>query len=310
MRVFESLDPVAKFAKPVLTIGNYDGIHIGHVRIIDRVKERARAISGTSMLMTFNPHPLHILRPDKEMAAIVPLAEKKRLIEEAGVDVLFVLPFTAQFADLSPETFVASVLVEKLAVAVVVVGYDFRYGKKGRGDAASLEAAGRAHGFFVETVGAVTIDGEKVGSNRIRKLVADGSVAAAARLLGRPFALEGTVVKAWGRGRGIGYPTANLKTRYSLIPKDGVYVTEAAFDGNTRGGLTNIGHNPTFGEGQGRSIETFILDFEGDLYGRKVRLSFLDRIRDDMKFASVDELKARIAQDVEAGRAVLRQHGL
>jgi riboflavin kinase/FMN adenylyltransferase len=310
MRVFESLDVEETFAKPVLTIGNYDGIHLGHMRIIERVKKRAVAISGTSMLMTFDPHPLHILRPDKELAAIVPLAEKKRLIEEAGIDVLFVLPFTAQFADLSPEAFVASILVEKLAVAGVVVGYDFRYGRKGRGDAALLSAAGRAHGFFVETVGAVTLDGEKVGSNRIRKLVADGSVAAAARLLGRPFAVEGTVVKAWGRGRGIGYPTANLDTSYSLIPKDGVYVTEVAFDGTKCGGLTNIGHNPTFGEGQGRSIETFILDFEGDLYGRKVRLSFLDRIRDDMKFASVDELKARIALDVEAGRAVLRQRGL
>ncbi len=310
MRVFESLDVEEQFARPVLTIGNYDGIHLGHMRIIERVKERARAISGTSMLMTFDPHPLHILRPDKELAAIAPLPEKKRLIEKAGIDVLFVLPFTARFADLSPEAFVASVLVEKLAVAGVVVGYDFRYGRKGRGDAALLSAAGRAHGFFVETVGAVTLDGEKVGSNRIRKLVADGSVAAAARLLGRPFALEGTVVKAWGRGRGMGYPTANLETDYSLIPKDGVYVTEAAFDGTKCGGLTNIGHNPTFGEGQGRSIETFILDFEGDLYGRKVRLSFLDRIRDDMKFASVDELKARIALDVEAGRAVLRQRGL
>lgn len=309
MRVFESLDVKEKFIRPVLTIGNYDGIHTGHIRIIERVKERAGAISGTSMLMTFDPHPLHVLKPDTELAAITPLSVRKRLIEQAGIDVLFVVPFTLQFADLTAEDFVDSILVEKLGVAGVVIGYDFRFGRKGQGDTAFLEEAGRAHGFFVETVGAITLDGEKVGSNRIRKLVGEGDVATAARLLGRPFAVEGTVVKAYGRGATIGYPTANLETDYSLIPGNGVYVTEVEFDGTRHGGVTNVGHNPTFG-GQKRSIETFVLDFNGDLYGRRIRLNFIDRLRSEVKFADAGELKARIAADVEAGKAILRQRGL
>ncbi|MGA3174345.1 MAG: bifunctional riboflavin kinase/FAD synthetase [Syntrophorhabdales bacterium] len=310
MRVFESLDIEEKFKNPVLTIGNYDGIHIGHRRIIERVKANAKALSGTSMLMTFNPHPLHILRPHGESAAIVPLAEKKRLIEEAGIEVLIIVPFTVRFAHLSPETFITSILVERLAIRGLVVGYDFRFGRQGRGDIALLEEAGHKAGFFVETVGPITLEGEKVGSNRIRRLVAEGDVSTAARLLGRPFAIEGTVVRALGRGRDIGYPTINLETDYSLIPKNGVYVTEVAFEGSRHGGLTNIGHNPTFEKGQKRSIETFILDFDGNLYERRVRLHFLARIRDEMKFETAEELKARIGADVEIGRALFKERAM
>ena len=309
MLVFESLDIREKFENPVLTIGNYDGIHLGHRRIIERVKERARELSGVSMLMTFRPHPLHVLRPDKELAAITPLEEKKRLIREAGIEVLFIAPFTAEFAQIEPEEFVASILVAKLAIKGLVIGYDFRFGRLGRGNTPFLQEAGRTSGFFVEVVDPVALEGEKVGSNRIRTLVSAGDAAKAARLLGRPFAIEGTVVRARGRGKTIGYPTINLKTDYSLIPNTGVYVTEAEVEGRKYGGVTNIGFNPTFGDGQERSIETFILDFDGDLYEKKVRLYFLERIRDEMKFGSAEELTAQIAQDVETGRSYLRQRG-
>ena len=306
MQVFESFDIREKFENPVLTIGNYDGIHLGHRRIIDRVKERARELSGTSMLMTFRPHPLHVLRPDRELAAITPLAEKKRLVADAGIDVLFIAPFTAKFARIEPEAFITSILVDRLAIKGLVIGYDFRFGHRGKGDIPSLQEAGRRWGFFVEVVDAVTLEGEKVGSNRIRGLISAGDVAKAAKLLGRHFAIEGTVIRARGRGKTIGYPTINLKTDYALIPKNGVYVTKAEVDGRGWGAVTNIGYNPTFEEGQVRSIETFILDFEGDLYDKKVRLHFLERIRDEMKFRSVEELAARIAEDVERGRACFR----
>ena len=309
MQVFESFDIREKFDSPVLTIGNYDGIHIGHRRIIERVKEKARELSGTSMLMTFDPHPLHVLRPDRELAPITPLAEKKRLISEAGIDVLFITSFTAEFARIEPDSFITSILVDKLAIKGLVIGYDFRFGRLGKGDIASLREAGRTLGFFVEVVDAVTLEGEKVGSNRIRNLVSAGDVSKAAKLLGRHFAVEGTVIRARGRGKTIGYPTINLETDYALIPKNGVYVTEAEIDGHRWGAVTNIGYNPTFEQGQVRSIETFILDFKGDLYDKKVRLHFLERIRDEMKFESADELVDRIAKDVETGRACFRQRG-
>jgi riboflavin kinase/FMN adenylyltransferase len=309
MLVFESLDIREKFESPVLTIGNYDGIHLGHRRIIERVRERARELSGVSMLMTFRPHPLHVLRPDKELAAITPLEEKKRLIREAGIEVLFIAPFTAEFAQIEPEEFVASILVAKLAIKGLVIGYDFRFGRLGRGNTPFLQEAGRTSGFFVEVVDPVALEGEKVGSNRIRTLISAGDASKAARLLGRPFAIEGMVVRARGRGKTIGYPTINLKTDYSLIPNTGVYVTEAEVEGRKYGGVTNIGFNPTFGDGQERSIETFVLDFDGDLYEKKVRLYFLERIRDEMRFGSAEELTAQIAQDVETGRSYLRQRG-
>jgi riboflavin kinase/FMN adenylyltransferase len=309
MRLFETIDIQENFKNPVLTIGNYDGIHLGHRRIIDRVKERARDISGTPMLMTFDPHPLHILGPDRELAAITPREEKVRLIAEAGIEVLFVLPFTADFARLSPEAFVASILVERLAIKGLVIGYDFRFGTGGKGEVGLLRELGAGQGFFVEVIGAVTVAGEKVGSNRIRKLVEEGDAAFARMLLARPYAIEGTVVRAKGRGAAIGYPTINLGTDYPLIPKTGVYVTRVEIEGQNFGAVTNIGCNPTFEEGGERSIETFILDFDGLLYGKRVRLHFLARIRDEEKFSSVDALRDRIAADVERARAYFREEG-
>ncbi len=309
MRIFETVDIPEKFPSPVLTIGNYDGIHIGHRQIIERVKARAADIGGTSMLMTFNPHPLHVLRPDKELAGIVPLEEKKRLIAQTGIDVLFVLPFTQEFSRLSPETFVSYILVEKLAVKGVVIGYDFKFGSKGMGDIPMLETLGRSYGFFVEVVEAITLEGEKIGSNRVRRLVSEGDVTKAAGLLGRPYEIEGTVVMGAQRGSAIGYPTINLETQYSLVPANGVYVTEVEVHGRRHGAVTNIGYDPTFTDARVRTIETFILDFDGTLYGEKVKLRFLKRLRDEIKFSSVDELKARIAGDVDTARSYFAATG-
>jgi riboflavin kinase / FMN adenylyltransferase len=305
MRVFDTFDIQERFSNPVATIGNYDGIHIGHRRIIERVKERAKEINGTSMLITFDPHPLHLLRPEKELAAITPLSERKRLIEATGIDVLFVVPFTREFSRVAPDGFVRSILVDKLAVKGVVIGYDFKFGRQGMGDVQFLREKGKEYGFFVEEVGEIRLDGEKIGSNRVRKLVTGGDVAMAARVLGRPHAIEGTVVRAKGRGHTIGYPTINLKTDHTLVPRNGVYVTEVEIDGQRFGAVTNVGTNPTFEAGQVRSIESFILDFKGDLYDRKVKVIFLRRIRDEVRFNSVEELIAQIGKDVEAAREYL-----
>lgn len=305
MRIFRSIDIEEKFSNPILTIGNYDGIHLGHRRIIERVKEMTRAVSGTSVLMTFDPHPLHLLKPDKELAAITPPEEKERVIAETGIDLLFIVPFTSEFSQISPETFVSYILVERLGVKGVVIGYDFKFGREGIGDTSFLMGMGKRHGFSVEVVDAVIMDGDKVGSNRIRKLVAEGEVARAARLLGRPYSMSGIVVRARGRGRSIGFPTVNLHTHYPLVPKRGVYVSEVEFDGVRHPGVTNVGYNPTFGD-QERSIETFIIDFKDDLYDKELKLYFLERIRDEVKFSDADELKARIAGDVEAAKEYFR----
>jgi riboflavin kinase/FMN adenylyltransferase len=305
MLVFHSVDIKERFNNPVLTIGNYDGIHLGHRRIIERVRARAREISGMSMLMTFYPHPVHVLRPDKELSAITPLEEKKIILAQTGIEVLFIVPFTHDFSRISPDAFVKEILVKRLAIKGLVIGYDFRFGSGGAGDISFLNEMGEKFGFFVDVVDAITMEGEKVGSNSIRKLVTEGQVEKAGKLLGRPYGVRGTVIRAHGRGRSIGFPTLNLRTDYPLIPKNGVYVSEVEIEGIRHPGVTNIGYNPTFGE-QERSIETFIMDFKGDLYDRELRVYFINRIRDEEKFDTVDALKARIARDVEVARDYFR----
>lgn len=301
MRVFESLDIAEQFVNPVLTIGNYDGLHLGHRKIIERVKERARVIGGASLLMTFHPHPLRVLRPDKSIGLITPLYLKKKLIEEAGIDALFILPFTDEFRLITPEDFVLHILVEKLAIKGLIVGYDFKFGRQGKGNVGDLRALSGHYDYFFEVQSAITLDGEKVGSNRIRKMITEGEVEKAGRHLGRPYMIEGLVVQGEARGRSIGFPTVNLQTEFELIPRRGVYVTSVLIDGIQRQAVTNIGYNPTF-DGTRRTIETHILDFSGDLYGKEMALYFLQRVRDEVKFGDVEELKKHIWADVEIAR--------
>jgi riboflavin kinase/FMN adenylyltransferase len=307
MRVITSLEFFEKFSNPILTIGNYDGLHLGHLRIIERINAKARDMQGTSMLMTFRPHPLTLLRPDKFIGLITPLRVKQRLIEDAGIDVLFIIPFTDEFRHIRPEAFVKDLLVEKLGIKGLIVGYDFKFGKEGKGNVDYLASRSTEYGFFFGIQEAITLDGEKVGSNRIRKMIQEGDVRKAALHLGRPYMIEGMVVKGDERGRTIGFPTINLKTDFPLIPKRGVYITEVEIDGKKFPAVTNIGYNPTF-DGQRLTIETHILEFSQDLYGRGIALHYLDRIRDEVKFDSVDELKEKIWKDVEIARAYFKNH--
>ena len=302
MQVFESLDFEEKFANPILTIGNYDGLHLGHIKIIERVEIKARENKGTSMLMTFHPHPLTILKPDRFIGLITPLPVKRRLIEEAGIDVMYIIPFTDEFHLISPESFVENILVQKLGIKGLIVGYDFKFGKGGKGNVEYLAAKSTQYGFFFDIQEAITLDNEKVGSNRIRRMIQEGDVKKAGLHLGRPYMIEGAVMAGDGRGRTIGFPTINLQTEFPLIPGRGVYVSSVEIGGKRLPAVTNIGFNPTF-DGQSLTIETYIMDFSQDLYNQKVALYFLDRIRDEVKFSSVDELKDRIRKDVEIARA-------
>ncbi len=302
MKIFESLDIPERFPSPVLTIGNYDGIHVGHRKIIEYVKQKAKELSGTSMLMTFHPHPMSVLRPEKYTRIITPLYVKKKLIEEAGIDVLIIVPFNEEFRGIDAARFIKEVLVDKIGVAGVVVGYDFRFGKDGAGDIRMLRGFAEDYDLYLRVVDAVNVDGEKVGSNRIRKLIAAGDVDKAKKLLERPHMIGGVVVQGDSRGREIGFPTINLATVFELVPKEGVYITETEVSGKRYPSVTNIGYNPTFDDDRELTVETFILGFSEDIYGKDVYLYFHKRIRAEMKFPSVEELQNRIAKDVETAR--------
>jgi riboflavin kinase / FMN adenylyltransferase len=303
MKIFESLDIQEKFVNPVLTIGNYDGIHSGHRRIIEGVVQKAREVSGTSMLMTFHPHPLSVLKPETYTRLITPLHLKKRLVEASGIEVMVIIPFDAAFQSLQPEVFIREILINRLSVKAILVGYDFKFGKGGTGDVNMLQEFADTCGFHLEIMKAITLDGERVGSNAIRKLIMDGNVEKAMQFLGRPHMIEGIVVKGENRGKWMGFPTINLDTFFELVPKNGVYVTEVEVGEKCMPSVTNIGFNPTFG-GKKFLMETHILDFSGNLYGKEVVIHFRKRIREEMKFSGIDELKERIAKDV----ALAREH--
>ncbi len=301
MKIFKSFNGAGDFPGPVLTIGNYDGVHIGHKRIIGKVVEKAREISGTPMLMTFSPHPHSVLEPDSYIRLITPLHLKERLVADSGIEVMFVIPFDEHLRSISPESFIEDILIGTLGVAGIIVGYDFRFGKGGAGDVEMLKEYSKKKGFYFDVVGAVTIDEEKIGSNRIRRLIMDGDVKKANELLDRPHMIEGIVVHGVNRGKGMGFPTINFETVFELIPGNGVYITEVEFDGQKWPSVTNIGFNPTF-KGKKLLVETHILNYSGDLYDRDIVIYFHERIREERRFGSIEELKERIATDVSIAR--------
>jgi len=298
MIVLKGLKERVKFDRPVVTIGNFDGLHIGHQRIIEEVKEKAREIGGVSVLVTFDPHPLTLLDPKKIRGLITPLPLKKRILREAGIEVLIILNFDENLRELEPEEFVKSLLVERIGVFGLVLGWDFRFGKGAKGDVDLLQKLSKKYGFFFKKIDPVTLDGEKVGSNRIRKMIEEGDVKRAKDFLGRPFLVTGKVIYGAGMGRKIGFPTANIATyENQLLPKNGVYITEIEFQGRYLPSVTNIGFKPTFGYKK-ISVETHILGFYEDLYGMELDVIFHQRLRDEKAFNSLDKLKEAITDDV------------
>ncbi|MCB2187626.1 MAG: bifunctional riboflavin kinase/FAD synthetase [Deltaproteobacteria bacterium] len=307
MIVLNGLDELTtRFARPVITIGNFDGVHLGHQALFRQALERARAIGGTSIAMTFEPHPMRVLRPAVNLPLITPLEQKTALIRELGLDVLLCVRFDENFALLSADAFVDKLLVGRLKLAEAVVGYDFTFGHKGLGDLDLLKAKGVGHGFLVHVVGPVIVDGQPVSSTRVRQEVKSCQVGRARQLLGRHYSIAGEVVTGHGRGgRLLGFPTANLRVSDELLPGPGVYATlmEIA-PGRINPGVTNIGTNPTFSDAE-LSVETHLLDFHGDLYGHHVRLQFVEYLRGEKRFSGLDELAQQIGRDVEEGRRIL-----
>lgn len=282
---------------PVLALGNFDGLHRGHLKIIERVKRGAVEHGGTPMAMTFDPHPPRVVRPDKAPPLLMTHEQKIEALQRAGINCVAVVRFTRELSQWDPETFVRTVLVEWLHVSEVWVGANFLFGHGRSGNFTSLRMLGQRYGFRAEKIDPVRYKEFVVSSTRIRRLVAEGRMDEAAALLGHPYYLDGQVVEGRRRGREIGFPTANLHTANELIPPHGVYATTMTVDGIIHAAMTNVGVNPTFGDATATTIETHILDFDCDLYGRDVQLGFVLRLRDERRFDDVDGLKAQIEAD-------------
>jgi riboflavin kinase/FMN adenylyltransferase len=309
MKIYNNLkDITAPFADSFVTIGNFDGVHLGHHMLFSEVVSRAYQKQGTSVIITFDPHPLQVIRPDIGIKLISTYEQKVELISLAGIDVLVVIPFTSDFATTSAETFVDKVLIRTIGVKELVVGYDYAFGKGRQGNIEFLQEQGRLKGFPVTVVEPYYVDDMLVSSSKIRELVSEGRMMDVKRLLGRNYQIRGTVQEGKKRGGPVvGFKTANLNlSEEDLCPRHGVYVTQVVYDGKCYGGVLNIGYNPTFGENK-LSAETHIFDFNQDIYGRKIKINLLKYLRGEKKFSGPEELAEQIHHDIRQAKEILAE---
>ncbi len=286
-------------------LGAFDGIHLAHAKILDTAVERARVLGVAAVACTFDPHPTAVLRPERAPAPIATLEENLALIAARGLDATLVIPFTRDFSHMEAETFVDEVLVRALGVREVVVGFNHTFGSGARGTAVLLRELGARRGFVTHVLPPLQVNGLTVSSSAIREALRDGDVEQARALLGRPYSLTGTVRRGAGRGRTLGFPTANLKPDRPLALAAGVYAARARWDGRQAEAVVNIGYRPTFEESQ-YWVEAYLFDFAGDLYDRTLTLDFLCRIRAEMKFPGVEALTLQVRADMAEARRLLR----
>lgn len=308
MKIYRDLSQITEsFPNACVTIGNFDGVHLGHQLLFGEVVQRAYRCNGTSVAVTFDPHPLQVLRPEG-IKLISTCEQKTELIEHAGIDVLVIIPFSMKFAGITADHFVDDILRKTIGVKELVVGYDYAFGKGRAGNIDFLKKQGREKGFSVTVVNAHYEQDMLVSSSKVRELVADGRMADARTLLGRYYQIRGEVQLGQQRGgKEIGFPTANLNMdKEDLIPKMGVYVCQAICDGKCYGGVLNIGVNPTFGEDR-LVAETHIFDFNQDIYGKPIKVNLLRFLRGEKKFAGIEELSAQIAKDVIQAKGILME---
>jgi riboflavin kinase/FMN adenylyltransferase len=299
-----------RWTHPVLALGNFDGLHRGHVKIIDRVLRRAGERGGTPVVMTFDPHPPRVVRPDKAPPLIMTKAQRLEALAAAGLEGAAVVRFTPELSRWDPETFVRTVLVEWLRVAEVWVGANFLFGHDRAGNFSLLRSLGARYGFRAEKIDPVRYREFVVSSTRIRRLIGEGRVDEAGALLGHAYSIDGVVVEGTRRGRQVGFPTANLVTENELIPPNGVYATTTRLGEVIHPSVTNIGLRPTFADVPAPVVETHVLNFDRDLYGAPVRLGFVQRLRDERRFDDVEALRAQIAADVQRARALFERMSL
>ena len=305
MQVFHGIETVQrKLKNPAITIGNFDGVHKGHQALFQRVKQLAEELNGESVVVTFDPHPLEVLFPKKAPSFITSHRHKLDLIASCGIDATIVIPFDHKFSRMSAREFVEVVLVEKIGARAIVVGHDYRFGHSREGDIAFLKQLGEQYGFKVETVTGLRVNDTVVSSTAIRQMIASGNIKEANKLLGRFFEVSGAVIPGRKRGVSLGFPTANIRMPAITSPRTGVYVVQAEVDGKTYGGAANLGYNPTFGDTD-LSLEAHLFDFDLDIYGKPITVRFIDRLRDELRFSSPDELAAQIRKDVDTAKKIL-----
>jgi len=304
-------DEIQRDDASVVTVGTFDGVHEGHRVIVDHLLDRAEAQDGVSTLVSFDPHPRSVVR-DRDIPLLTTVPERAALLEDLGLDRFVVIPFSMAFAQQDPEAYVREVLVERIGLQEITVGYDHRFGRDRGGDVDLLRECGDRFGFAVDVIPPQKVDQDVVSSRRIRELLTEaGDVSRAAEMLGRPYALEGVVARGEGRGRQIGFPTANIALEDSrkLVPKRGVYAVRATTpNGTTHGGMMNIGRRPTFDEME-VTVEVHLFDFDGDLYGDRLSVQFLQRLRDEQKFDSADALAMQLSEDERHCRTIVEELG-
>jgi len=310
MRLFHGTDN-AKIMRPtVLTLGVFDGLHLGHQLIIKTVVARAAALNATPTVITFDPHPRAVMHPESAPPLLQTFDQKIEAFGVLGIEQTIVIRFTKEFAQTRAEEFLRDVVRERLHAQEVYLGRGFAFGRNREGNIELLREASRRLGFYAAEVPEVRLHNRRISSSRIRELLAAGRVNLARRMLGRPYGLEGRVIRGQERGRTLGFPTANLQPQNRVIPHSGVYVTATLIEGIWRRSITNIGTRPTFETAGEPSIETYVMDWHGDLYGDVVRVRFLHRLRAERKFASLDDLKRQITYDAERAAQYFAHRGV
>ncbi len=307
MVIYHNLNLVPQpFNNPVITIGNFDGVHLGHQTLFQKVKDRSRSVGGQSVVITFDPHPIKLMRPDKQLPLLTTTDQKVKLLTALDLDVIIVHPFSAEFGAIPAREFVHNYLVHRLGAQEVVIGHDYRFGRNREGNIALLQSLGAEFGFPVHVVDAIQINDTIVSSTLIRNLINDGQVLAAQGFLGRPYEVTGAVIHGHGRGaRLLGFPTANIAIDNGLlVPAPGIYAVRVELQGQIYPAVANIGTCPTF-DNQELSLEVYLLDFDRDIYGERLAVQFVQRLRDERRFNDLPALVAQIKKDVAAARQIV-----
>jgi riboflavin kinase/FMN adenylyltransferase len=310
VKVFHSLPLSEKLINPVVTIGTFDGVHLGHVKILNRLKKRASLIKGQSIVITFNPHPRQVLFPDDDNLKLLSTHQEKiTLLERNGIDVLIIIEFTKEFSRLTALEFIRDILVNQVGVRELIIGYDHHFGRNREGSIESLKEMAQTFDFKVEEIPAEEIDEVTISSTKIRKAINEGDMETANAFLGYEFGIKGIVEHGQKLGKTLGFPTANIHIpdKLKIIPKKGVYAVKVTCNFMTHQGVMNIGYRPTVDDSQQLRIETHIFDFDEDIYGKEIGVQVIHKLRDEQKFEGLEQLKKQIGKDILAARSILEK---